>query len=171
MAFIQRPFPAMPERPTVDTVKLIEIGPSELGPLWRMVQAMNAEDGHPVSERSRAALEVLLKTPAYGKAFWVVAGITGGAPRVGYAIVCFGYSVELGGRDLLIDEIYIVPEHRGSGIGTAALRAIEAEARAMGFASVFLEVMAGNQAEGLYRRLGYADRESVFLGKTLLDTP
>lgn len=159
----------MPEYLSTAKVKLIEVGTNDLEPLWHMVRAMNVEDGHPVSERSRAALEMLLDTPAYGQAYWIVAEKPPGAAfRAGYAIICFGYSVELGGRDLLIDEIYISPEHRGFGCGTAAIQAIETFARAKGFASIFLEVMACNHAEAIYRRLGFTDRDSVFLGKSLL---
>src|SRR5690242_18954886 len=39
----------------------------------------------------------------------------------GYMILTFGYSLEFGGRDALIDELYVIPAARGSGIGAQAI--------------------------------------------------
>ncbi|MEM8877696.1 MAG: GNAT family N-acetyltransferase [Pseudomonadota bacterium] len=136
--------------------------------LIEMVRALGVEDGHPVGQRSEDALRALLLKPEWGRVFILEPAEEPKHP-LGYVIVCFGYSVELGGRDLLIDELYLRPECRGRGHGTATLQALEDWARKEGFASAFLEVMHGNRAEALYRRLGYADRGSVFLGKSLLD--
>src|SRR5262245_50146460 len=36
---------------------------------------------------------------------------------VGYLVVTFGYSLEYGGRDAFVDEVYIRSTHRGKGIG------------------------------------------------------
>ena len=40
---------------------------------------------------------------------------------VGYLVLTLGYSLEYGGRDAFIDEVYIRSSYRGRGIGTAAL--------------------------------------------------
>ena len=34
-----------------------------------------------------------------------------------YVALCFGYSIELGGRDAFIDELFIIEEARGQGLG------------------------------------------------------
>jgi ribosomal protein S18 acetylase RimI-like enzyme len=50
------------------------------------------------------------------------------------------------------------PDHRGRGIGTALLNAIEAEAKARGACKITLEVLSGNErAKALYLALGYGD--------------
>src|SRR5579864_428678 len=40
---------------------------------------------------------------------------------VGYMVLGFGFSLEFHGRDCLIDEFYVRPEHRSQGTGTAAV--------------------------------------------------
>lgn len=55
--------------------------------------------------------------------------------------------------DVLVDE-----EHRGRGLGGAAMRLVEDEARRFGLARVELNVFGGNDAaRGLYRSLGYEE--------------
>ncbi len=64
--------------------------------------------------------------------------------------------------DITIDEA-----ERGRGHGRAAMVALEAEARALGFDRVTLNVWGGNDvARGLYRSLGYAE-DSVHMSKPL----
>ena len=64
--------------------------------------------------------------------------------------------------DITIDEA-----ERGRGYGRAAMTALEDEIRALGHASVGLNVWGGNEvARGLYRSLGYAE-ESVHMRKRL----
>jgi ribosomal protein S18 acetylase RimI-like enzyme len=76
----------------------------------------------------------------------------------------------------LIDNVAVHPSHRGSGLGRALLEFAEAEARRMGFDSIYLythERMTENLA--LYARIGYVeyDRRShgefslVYLRKQL----
>ncbi|MFC6835366.1 GNAT family N-acetyltransferase [Halomarina ordinaria] len=56
----------------------------------------------------------------------------------------------------VVENLYVDPDHRGAGIGTALLRAAEEALRADGADVVALDVMAGNEAaQRLYRELGY----------------
>jgi ribosomal protein S18 acetylase RimI-like enzyme len=65
-----------------------------------------------------------------------------------------------GARSLFIYEIEIEEEHRGLGLGRAAMLLAEDEARARGLGRIELNVFGGNDvARGLYRSLGY--RESA----------
>jgi GNAT superfamily N-acetyltransferase len=89
--------------------------------------------------------------------------IEGTSGVIGYAVLCFGYSVELGWRDVFLDDFYIIPSERGHGLGHSVMDALIGFAREAGFAAVHLEVMAGNRAEVFYRRLGFQDRGSAFL--------
>jgi ribosomal protein S18 acetylase RimI-like enzyme len=87
--------------------------------------------------------------------------------EVGYAALCFGYSVEYGGRDAFVDDIYVAPQLRGRGHGRALYAALEAEARASGCRALHLEVMRGNPAIAWYGALGFRDRDSALLSKRL----
>ena len=83
---------------------------------------------------------------------------------IGYIALCFGYSIEFHGRDGFVDEVYLLEEYRGQGIGKAALAIVKAEARELGVRALHLEVSRGNKrAQRLYTALGFESREEFFL--------
>jgi ribosomal protein S18 acetylase RimI-like enzyme len=72
--------------------------------------------------------------------------------------VTLGYSVEHGGRDGFIDDLYLVPSARGAGLGSALLDIALVEARRLGIRTLHLEVDAANEgASHLYRKRGFAE--------------
>jgi ribosomal protein S18 acetylase RimI-like enzyme len=118
--------------------------------------------------RARAALATLLADPALG-AVWI-AEDAGAA--VAYAVLTLGYSLEYGGRDAFLDELYVAPAQRRRGLARAALAALEAGARAAGVRELHLEVeqeLAG--ARALYRRAGFADHDRVLMSKPVSRAP
>jgi GNAT superfamily N-acetyltransferase len=75
---------------------------------------------------------------------------------VGVAAVSLAWTLEHGGLSAWLDELYVLPERRGQGLGTALLHRAVEEARALGCAAVDLEVDRDHlRAEGLYRREGF----------------
>lgn len=55
-----------------------------------------------------------------------------------------------------VDNIYVVPDHRGEGVGSDLLTAAESQLRETGVDALSLEVMADNErARRFYRRHGY----------------
>lgn len=85
---------------------------------------------------------------------------------VGYMALTTGFSIEAGGPDSFVDEIYIEPAHRGRGIGTLALRHADASLRAMGARRVYLEVEKHNpRAKALYESLGYEETGRHLMSK------
>jgi GNAT superfamily N-acetyltransferase len=82
---------------------------------------------------------------------------------IGYAVLCFGYSVELGGRGVFVDDFYIIASERGQGLAHSAMDVLIGFAREAGCVAMHLEVVAGNRAENFYRRLGFRDRGSALL--------
>lgn len=78
---------------------------------------------------------------------------------VGYIVLTYGYSLEFGGRDAFIDELYIQEASRGQGIGAEALALVESAARLLGIGALHLEVERGNKdAQRFYRSRGFEDR-------------
>lgn len=83
---------------------------------------------------------------------------------VGYIALCFGYSIEFGGRDAFVDEFFIEASARGQGFGRAVLAAIKAEAANRGIIALHLEVARTNRrAKALYTHLGFESREHFHL--------
>ena len=69
------------------------------------------------------------------------------------------------GRNLFIYDVQIDEAHRGRGLGKAAMRLAEDEARRRGIATVTLNVFGGNDvARSLYRSLGY-DETAIYMMK------
>lgn len=118
-------------------------------------------------DRLRAALGALWADPRHGRV-WLAR--EDGEPA-GYGVLCYGFSLEHGGLDAFVDELYVRPGHRGRGIGTALLQAMEAACRVAGVTRLHLEVDDDNEGgRRLYVRHGF-----VAPGRRLmtlrLDTP
>jgi GNAT superfamily N-acetyltransferase len=133
--------------------------PADALAILRLARAFHVEDGHPLSDQGERALEHLLADRTHG----LVLKIETNSAVIGYAVLCFGYSVELGGREMFLDDFYIIPSERGHGLGRSVMDALAGFARETGCVALHLEVVAGNCAEDFYRRLGFRDRGSVFL--------
>jgi GNAT superfamily N-acetyltransferase len=79
---------------------------------------------------------------------------------LGYMVLGFGFSLEFHGRDCLLDEFYVVPEHRSKGIGRAAVEFAIAACRKMGIRAVHLEADYVNvRGHEFYKQLGFKDHE------------
>jgi diamine N-acetyltransferase len=82
------------------------------------------------------------------------------ASLVGYIVLGFGFSLEFHGRDCLLDEFYVVPEHRSKGIGRAAVDFAIAECRRLDIKAVHLEADHFNvRGHEFYKRLGFKDHK------------
>jgi ribosomal protein S18 acetylase RimI-like enzyme len=145
-------------------VVLAPVGPGDRAALEPMVRAYYAEDSLAFDEeRQGAALAALLAGDPLCLAWLVqVADAT-----VGYVVVTLGFSLESGGRDGVIDELFLAPSMRGRGIGAKVLALTEQEARARDLKRLYLEVGHGNPARGLYRRAGFVDHERHLMSKYL----
>jgi diamine N-acetyltransferase len=121
--------------------------------LMSLMRMFYREEGYPFNEeRTRRALLALLSNPLFGKV-WVFR-MEGRA--VGYLVVTFGYSLEFGGRDAFIDELFVEPAARGQGVGTFALETAQEHCRRNGVAALHLEVEHENpKARALYERIGF----------------
>lgn len=65
----------------------------------------------------------------------------------------------------LMDGIFVAPEARGQGVGTALLEAIVAEGHRRGYSSVRLDVIDTNpRARALYERQGFKPLKTVRMG-------
>ncbi|QFT81075.1 putative acetyltransferase [Roseovarius sp. THAF27] len=133
----------------------------DLDRLVPLVAAFHAEEGIAQDEATRrAALTPLLEGSPHGCVY--LAG-----PRrapIGYVIVTFGWSVEFGGLDGFVDEIFIRPGVRGRGIGSEILLALPKTLAKAGMKAIHLEVDRGNEAaRRVYEKLRFESRENYML--------
>jgi GNAT superfamily N-acetyltransferase len=74
---------------------------------------------------------------------------------VGYAVIFETYSTFLASPKLFLEDLFVKPEHRGSGAGHSLLRACAREAVARGCARMEWVVLDWNEpAIGFYRKRG-----------------
>jgi len=128
-------------------------GPADCEELLAWLARFNAESEYPFDAgRARGALGELLARPELGRVYRIVEG----GACAGYVALTLGFSLEWGGRDAFVDEIYLDPAWRGRGLARAALAELLDEARALGVNAVHLEVEPDNApAQSLYRHAGF----------------
>mgnify|MGYP006309414311 FL=1 len=134
---------------------------TDLETLLPLVEAFCAIDEHPYDEtRVRRALGPLLADDSHG-VVWLI-----GDPPGGYAVLTWSYSLESGGRDALLDEIFL--RERGQGLGSAALAAIYDDLRDRGVTRIFLETEEHNaRARRFYARNGFVVEPSTWMAADL----
>jgi GNAT superfamily N-acetyltransferase len=135
----------------------------DLDALIPLVEAFYAVDHHCYDEnRVVSALQPLLAGDTFGQ-IWVVELKSA---LVGYAIVTWGYSLESGGRECLVDEIFIAEQSQG--LGGILLETALKGARVSGASAVFLETETHNaRVRAFYSRHGFAVEESVWMRRSL----
>lgn len=136
--------------------------PTDLPALLPLVREFYEVDGHVYDEDVvTSALEPLLRDDRFGQV-WLF--------ETGYVVLTWGYSLESGGRDALLDEFFV--RDRGGGVGGAVVAALVERARAAGARKVFLETEDRNEAaRRFYRRHGFADEASTWLSRELRADP
>lgn len=136
----------------------------DLETLVALMRDFYLEDADPfVEEESRTAFAALLAEPSWGRLWLAQLGTS----AVGYVVLTLGFSMEFGGRDAFIDDLYVTSSHRGQGIGGALIAACEQACKDLGIRALHLEVRSTNPATSLYRRLGFRDHEHHLMTKRL----
>jgi GNAT superfamily N-acetyltransferase len=132
--------------------------------LLTLMREYYAYDQHAfVEAKARRALNEFLADTYYGLA-WL---IQEGEALIGYAVLTFGYSLEFGGRDAFVDELYLREAYRGRGIGKQTIAHLLNVCREQGIKALHLEVVAHNtKARAFYEQIGFEDR-----GGTLMSHP
>lgn len=102
------------------------------------------------------ALLPLLQSDAQGRA-WIVEA--GGRPA-GSIVLCFGYSLEAGGREACVEAFYIEQDLRGRGIGRGVLRRVIEEARVAGASLLRCRAAEPERTRRLFQAAG-CEPESI----------
>lgn len=129
--------------------------PDQAEEIARALDAFNAEfecSSLPIDELARNVERML----ATGE----IVVLRSGEPLEGLALLSFRRSVWAEGPAALLEELYVVPERRGQGIGRALMEAVLARVRAARCA--WIELTTGESdttARALYESLGFTNIE------------
>ena len=149
----------------MSAVRLQIAGEQDVPILLTLMEPFNALEQTPWDPVAKErALETLLSDRNLGVIGLLVAA---GGP-VGYFVVTWGYDLEWDGRDAFLTELFLVPEARGSGLGSQAMAHVENVALEHGARALHLMVRDENiVARRLYARQGYVSPPRTFLSKQL----
>lgn len=116
--------------------------------------------------RAAAAFAALLGDKQLGHVWLIQAG----NDDVGYVVITFSYSMEFGGPNAFVDDLFIQTPFRSAGLGTAALQEVQAFCRERGVRALHLETGRDNAvAQALYRRAGFKGTDRQLLTLVLAD--
>ena len=136
---------------------------SEIYSLVLEFYGLTTDDPH--SEKLSSTLAELLTHPKYGAVFLIKKE----SDFVGYAILCFGFSLMYGGRDAFIDELFIREDFRNKKIGSEVIDYLCKYARTTGIKALHIEVKEKHKEAGrLYERKGFSVHSGNFLSKVLV---
>jgi ribosomal protein S18 acetylase RimI-like enzyme len=134
--------------------EFVTVGVEQAPALIAMAKAFHGQDEPPFGAASEAAALQLARGSPFGRAWLVMLD----SKPVGYVVVTLGFSLEYGGHDGFIDDLYLAPEVRGRGLGDQLIRFAIGEAGKLGIRTLHLEVEAGNdRASALYLKAGFRE--------------
>lgn len=135
--------------------------PTDAPRLLSLIAAFHAEYGIDMDDDARqSALTPLLDGSPLGAAWLFGPSLS----PTGYVIITFGWSMEFGGMDAFVDEIYVRPNVRKRGIASEVLSAIASSLRDVGVRALHLEVdREDTPTQRLYTRAHFKLRDRYAL--------
>jgi len=143
-------------------VTIRRAGAADLDALVELHRAFCDADDHPFDiGRARAAFAPLLADDTHG-VVWVV-----DAPQA-YAVLTWGWSIEAGGVEAVLDEIFV--SERSGGVGAALIEHVVDDGRRRGLTRIFLETEARNdRVRRFYERHGFRADDSIWMSLDFVD--
>jgi GNAT superfamily N-acetyltransferase len=137
-------------------VEIRRATPGDLAALVRLHRGFCEADGHPFDAgRARSAFAPLLDDDRHG-VVWIV------DEPPAYVVLTWGWSIEAGGPEAVLDEIYTT--NRGAGVGSQLIDHVLVDGARRGLARIFLETESHNErVRGLYQRHGFRADDSVWM--------
>jgi len=130
----------------------------------RLLHAFNVEFGEPTPDA-----DVFAERAAPLIESGEVTVLLGGDGPDGFAELRFRPSLYTGALDAYLEELYVVPERRGHGLGRALLEAAMEHARERGAANIDLGTSEDDvAARALYESAGFTNREGGPDGPSML---
>ncbi len=143
--------------------------PGDIDRILELVAQYCEADDHPFHEHlARPPVVELTASDRWGRIWLAVQDPDReDGTVVGYLALTWGYGIEAGGMEAVIDELYVEP--KGEGVGSALMERATEDCRQRGVRRIFLETeLANNGARRLYGRLGYRADDSIWMEKWLV---
>jgi GNAT superfamily N-acetyltransferase len=138
---------------------------SDIATLVTFMRGLYEFDHLPFDEQAtREALEKFLSGEMPSRV-WL---IESNGEAIGYIVLTYGCSLEYGGKDAFLDEIYITENHRGQGAGRRALEFVEQVCRSERVEALHLAVEHENRrAQAIYLQFGFRRHERYLMTKRI----
>lgn len=147
------------------SIRIKPATPRDRARLLKLIKAYYEYEAIPFDREAIASgLTLLLKSASIGGA-WLI--LKGGEP-VGYLVLTFAFDLEFGGRQAILNDLYIDATHRRMGIGSAVLAQIEDFCNSCGVRAIELHVTLRNASVlDFYRRAGFKEYDRIPMSKRL----
>lgn len=121
-------------------------------------------------EHVTSAFSFLIANPKQGDVFLISIDQDDEQEIIGFVVLCYSFSIELGGQIAVIDQIFLQQDWRRQGVGSHILPKIEAHATEKACQAVILEVNIGNSgAREFYEQFDYMPRrQHCIMSKRLI---
>lgn len=138
---------------------------SEIGAVVKMMEDFYAIDNYAFNaEVSTENFQKFIQNPEVGQVFLIKEG----EAILGYIIIVYFFSFEFQGKVALLDELFIVSEARGKGLGKRGVRFAEKFAESKQCKLLLLEVEPHNtRAQTLYSGEGFVHHPRQFMRKKI----
>lgn len=142
------------------------VTPADAPLLLQMSRDFHIEDGSPLDAAGEATITHVCEGEPLAPGYLLEYD---GKPA-GFFLLTLGYSIENGGTDGFIDDIYLLPELRGIGLGRTAVQLAMEAAREVGIRVLLLEVEEPNdRAYNLYLKMGFEDTKRRLLRQVIAE--
>jgi len=127
-------------------------GHADIPALVELMSQFYAESSYPLDrEWAAASFAQLLEDEPRG-AVWIARC---GTDPAGHVVLALRHSMEFGGLAGVVDDLFVRPQFRRNGVGSALLSALFDACRKLHVAAVHVEVAPGNvAASALYQAFG-----------------
>ena len=135
--------------------------PNDVQQLVTMMGEFYAEGGYPLNhQRATEAFATLLADDHLGCVWFIQTD----GQDVGYVVLTLCYSMEYGGLNAIVDDLYVRLPFRRAGLGTAALTEVRAFCTKRGVRAIHLETGRDNAAaQAVYRKVGFTHTDRQLL--------
>lgn len=145
----------------MNNVKIREANLSDIEQLLDLITEFWAESGYDLDRSAaNAAFIHLIGDPTLGK-IWLARNDDS---PVGYIVLTFSFSFEFFGHVAFVDDLFVQPDSRGSGIGRKLLETLIRECELRDIKALHVEAGDTNErALGLYSSYGLQDTDRMLL--------